>query len=140
MDKSKKSKFGSDNSEAAMAPNIWKPGQSGNPKGGKERKGLPHLKTTLKRLLKQKIEMKSPFTDKIETKEISEWIALNLIGAALQRDVKAISIIFDRIDGPVEKMLKFTQTESDDVADFKKRIRASLEFNPERKDEESVSK
>jgi len=115
-----KPKWNSPATEKALMPYRWKRGQSGNPAGNKRGHTL---KTRLKNLLKQDYEMKCPFSEQMEIKELGEWIAMKLVGKALKEDTKAIEMIFDRTEGPVQKAVKEGNTESEDIAEFKKRIR-----------------
>lgn len=115
-----KPKWNSPVSEKALMAHRWKKGQSGNPKG---RARGTKLKTRLKNILKQEIEMICPFSDQMESKEVGEWLMLKLVGSGLREDIQSIREIMDRVDGPIQKAVQEENTESEDVAEFKKRIR-----------------
>lgn len=66
-------------------PNAWKPGQSGNPRGPKQRS----ITSILKKVLR-------------ENPEIADQVALRLIKESLENDrVEWMRTFLDRHDGPV---------------------------------------
>ncbi len=85
------------NPNAAANLTPWKPGQSGNLKG--KPKGIEHSKTRLTRLLKLTQKMPNPVTGEIEEFTVMEQIDMKLIQKARSGDLKAISLLGDRLEG-----------------------------------------
>ncbi len=66
------------------------------------------LKTLLKKLLNYKLDLEDPLTKEKYNMSVSKAIALKLIKRALEGNLKAVEIIFDRIDGKVAQRTELT--------------------------------
>ncbi len=86
-----------------MVPTKFQPG---NPGGPGRTPGKILLRTVLKRILHQEIDFENPLTKELEKLSINEVIALKLIKRALDGNLRAIELIFDRVDGKVADMLQ----------------------------------
>lgn len=79
-------------------PWLFKPGQSGNPKGGV--KGLVRFHTTLNQLLERKIDFNDVLAkDGKQRMTVLEAICLRLMKEALNGNMRAIEFIIERIEG-----------------------------------------
>jgi hypothetical protein len=74
----------------------WKPGQSGNPKG--RPKGASVVEPLLRKLSLDPNE----YGEGLSAREL----AAKLYEKALEGDMKALSIVLDRVDGPVQQHLE----------------------------------
>ena len=84
----------------------------GNPGGGKKGKRHSQLLSTLLRdALKQKVDIENPLTLEVCRITASEAIMLKLMKRALSGNLKAIEMIFDRIDGKVADQLQLANAE-----------------------------
>lgn len=109
----------------------WKPGQTGNPEG----KNGPQLVPILERMLDKELTMKDPITGKKSKKRICEWLALKLIANAFDSKEKSLAMIFDRIDGAVQKNITIDTSESSAVDAIKQQMRDYLKDNKDDADE-----
>ncbi len=86
-----------------VEPHKWKKGQSGNPAGRKPGK---NLRTVLREMLEEEIEVKiEGQPDKVK-KVFSEVILRRLIKAANDGEGWAIKEIFDRVDGKAQQFIE----------------------------------
>jgi hypothetical protein len=76
---------------------MFKPGQSGNPKG--KPKGIPHSRTRLRRLLELSQDLKNPVTGEVEGFTVMEQIDMKLIQKARNGDLGAMKELLDRLEG-----------------------------------------
>ncbi len=74
----------------------FKKGQSGNPKG---RPKGQSLSTLLRNLLERQLTTKDPVTKRKIRKQIKEHINLRLTSKAIDGDIRAIEVIYDRLEG-----------------------------------------
>lgn len=121
--------------DLAMNPNPdqsglkhFKPGQSGNPKG--RAKGSLNLSTILRRMLEEELEV---VEDGARVKKpVKDILVRKLIRKAIKgEDLKAISEIFDRVDG------KPKQTIDQNVAlNERKSVSELFPFEKDDKDDE----
>lgn len=91
-----------------MPKQLWKPGQSGNPKG--RPKGQLYLGTYLQRALNESITLANG--TKIKA---ADAVVKKAINAALQGDTQMIKLLFDRIDGPPVQKTEVTGAEGSDL-------------------------
>lgn len=77
--------------------NMWKKGQSGNPKGRK--KGIPDVRTQIKELFGKKKRVLDPLTGNHKSQSIQRQVILAQIGRALKGDTKAFNSLIDRLEG-----------------------------------------
>lgn len=106
----------------------FKPGQSGNPKG--RAKGSLNLSTILRRMLEEELEV---VEDGARVKKpVKDILVRKLIRKAIKgEDLKAISEIFDRVDG------KPKQTIDQNVAlNERKSVSELFPFEKDDKDDE----
>ena len=89
-----------------ILPYKYKKGQSGNPKGRPKGSGSVHLTSILSKYLKEKLYIEDELlcdskTGKKVLKRVTaaEVIILRLIKHAICGDMRAINLIFDRIEG-----------------------------------------
>lgn len=76
--------------------NQWKPGQSGYTGG---RRSGPSLTTMLRWAIEAEIKVRRRGRNCWETKTGGQWIVERLFAAAVKGDMRAMTIIFDRLDG-----------------------------------------
>lgn len=84
--------------------NVWKHGQSGNPKGPAP--GYIQAKTVLKKLLAAKGKFENPLTGKEEDMQLGDALHLiQIYKAIIAGDTRAYEAIMDRVDGrPVQTL------------------------------------
>ncbi|KPJ67177.1 MAG: hypothetical protein AMJ43_05860 [Coxiella sp. DG_40] len=82
------------------------PFEKGHKKVGGRKKGTPNMITSLKKFVNKDITYKNPLTNVEEKKSIIEWINLALVAQAIEGNIRAIKVIYDRIDGKVTTELK----------------------------------
>lgn len=102
-------------------PQLFKPGQSGNPKG--RPKGARQLSTILKDALRQIAKSKDgkPLLDPETNEPVTYEVALIkrvIEKAVMKGDYKTIELIFDRIEGKPRQKIDF----SDETADRNSRF------------------
>lgn len=98
--------------------------EKGNKLGGRKKESLS-LKKSLQKILDSNFTKINPFSQEEETKKYYEWVNISLLAAAMNEDVKAITMIYDRIDGKVPTKITL---EGDDSAleAIKQQMRAKL--------------
>ena len=82
------------------------PFKKGHKKVGGRKKGTPNQTTLLKKLIYENFTYKNPLTNVEEKKSIVEWINLILVAQAIEGNMRAIEIIFDRLEGKVTTEFK----------------------------------
>lgn len=105
----------------------WQPGQSGNPKGLK--KGTKQLTTILQKLVDRKIKVRDPFVKskkKIEM-TVGEALNFNLLALGLKGNIKALTLIYDRIEGKAINQMEISGSLSVEI--IKDKIRGYLDNN-----------
>lgn len=90
---------------AWLKPHHFKPGNDGFG-GGANKKGLVTLRTILKKVLDYELDLENPVTTEKYKMSVNEAIALKLVKRALDGNLKAIEMVFDRVDGKVADMLQ----------------------------------
>lgn len=108
-------------------------GQSGNKNGAPKGK---RLTTILNKLIDQNLKAQDPLTRKKVDKTLAEWLCIKLIAAAVKgkSDIKAMKIIFDRIEGKVPDNLNVNT--NDAALEFlKDKIRKSNQSDNEDENE-----
>lgn len=86
-----------------LVPHSFKPG---NPGGPGPKPGTVILRTILKKVLSMEIDLENPLTTEKYKMSVNEAIALKLVKRALDGNLTAISMIFDRVDGKVADLLQ----------------------------------
>jgi len=76
--------------------------QKGN-KAASGKRGRKHLKTILRELVEIQLSRKSPLTNKIEKKTISEHIACSMVSLAIKGNYRMMKEFFDRYYGVIDK-------------------------------------
>lgn len=87
----------------ALKPHMFKAGCSGGP--GKT-PGRALLRTVLRKVLEIELDLDNPVTRETYKMSVSEAIALKLVKRALDGNLRAIELIFDRVEGKVADMLQ----------------------------------
>ena len=82
------------------------PFEKGHKKVGGRKKGTLNQATLLKKFIDKDFTYKNPLTDIEEKKKVSEWINLALVAQAIEGNIRAIKVIYDRIDGKVTTEVK----------------------------------
>lgn len=82
----------------------FKKGKSGNPNGAK--KGVPHSKTRLRRLLELTENLTNPITKEVEGFSVAEQMDLAMIIKARSGDVKAYTAVLDRLEGKPKQTIE----------------------------------
>ena len=72
------------------------------------KKGIPHTKTRLKRILELEEQIKNPVTGKIEGFTIAEQMDLAIIAKARRGDIKAYQALLDRLEGKAQQPVDVT--------------------------------
>ena len=72
-------------------------GVSGNPEGKK--KGVPNIKTVLKRVLQIELLLTNPLTDVEEHTTPMDAIACRLVANAIRGDIASIKEVYERLEG-----------------------------------------
>lgn len=80
--------------------------KKGDPKIGGCKKGSINMSTQLRRLLKAKHTKINKTTGEEETKPLYKWANIALINQILKGNMRAIELLYDRIDGKVATELK----------------------------------
>lgn len=101
----------------------WKPGQSGNPAGKK--KGVPHSKTRLKRLLEITEDLTNPITKEVEGFTVAEQLDLAQIVKAKKGDTRAYNALMDRFEGKPTQVIDMSV--NDELADTRSKIKEFLD-------------
>ena len=83
---------------------LWKPGQSGNPKG--RPKGIKDIRTQIREILKRKMEVTDPIDKKTKKMTIGQQIVTAQVGQALKGNTKAFNALVDRLEGKVTQPLE----------------------------------
>lgn len=108
--KKKKSKKLSKKQMEVLKKNKWKKGQSGNPKGYP--KGLPNLKTMIKRLMEVDlsgsynegiVRLNYEFPEMLEDKRAGNYMIVRLFRLAMEGNVLAIKEMNDRLEGKAKQ-------------------------------------
>lgn len=86
-----------------IRPQLFKPGQSGNPAG--RPKGLLSWRNTIKEAAMREIEMMEKSTGKKITKTLNQIIAEKLVEKARMGDIQAIKEYGDRTDGKAHQSI-----------------------------------
>lgn len=107
-----------------LRPHMFKPGQSGNPKGLP--KGTVQFKTRLLRRLEEQLEFPDFVNNKKKKAEIIDAVVDKLITMALKGNTKALEMIIDRIDGPLKQRLEQTSIHQIDMSQDQIKKIASL--------------
>lgn len=85
-------------------------------KGAHVRNQGVQLKTILKKLLSQQLDLDDPLTKEKYKMSVNKAIALKLIKRALDGNLKAIEMIFERIEGKVAQRTELTGANGGAVA------------------------
>ena len=107
----------------------WKPGQSGNPKGGHKKKGTKTVSTILRETLTRKVTIEED--GRRVTSTLQEVILRQLGNSAARGDLNAIKTLFaltDRYADSAEIELNPANLHPDDraiIADYMARIQAA---------------
>jgi len=80
--------------------------QKGNPGGPGQTLGKVMVRTILKRVLQSEFNFDNPLTLGNYKMSVNEAIALKLVKKALDGNLRAIEMIFERVDGKVADMLQ----------------------------------
>lgn len=76
----------------------WKPGQSGNPKGRP-----PGINLTAR--LREILSREADVPEGSPSKTVADLVVEELVAAAARGDIKALSMLFDRVDGKVAQTI-----------------------------------
>lgn len=85
----------------------FKKGDAGIPCGHKTHKG-PLLRTIIRKVLDTKIDLQDPITREKYNMSINHFIALQLTKRAMEGNLKAISLLYDRLEGRAGNSLEIT--------------------------------
>lgn len=75
---------------------------------GSVKKGIPHSKTRLRRLLELTEQLKNPVTGVVEGFTVAEQLDLQQIIKARKGDTKAYTVIMDRLEGKAPQAVDVT--------------------------------
>lgn len=87
--------------------NTFKKGRPKHPDSGMRGK---RLSTVLKELLQSNIKVKDPLTGQERIMTANERIALGLVHRAIQGNLSAIKIIFERVEGAAQSITELEQS------------------------------
>jgi len=85
---------------------VFKPGQSGNPKGRPP--GIPNAKTRYKRLLELTTKATNPITKETEDFTQLELMDMAIFNKALKGDLASYNTIMDRLEGKPQQSTDLT--------------------------------
>lgn len=86
--------------------NLFKPGQSGNPKG--RPKGIKDIRCQIRDIMTRTTIIKDPITGKEKKVKISQVLINAQISKAIKGDTKAFAAIVDRLEGKPVQQLQHT--------------------------------
>lgn len=98
--------------------------KEGNPGGPGRAPGTTILRTSLKKILAYQIDIENPLTKDLEKITVNEAIALKLVKRALEGNLRAIEMIFDRVDGKIVDMLQLGNMDDKPLA-----LESSLKYD-----------
>lgn len=109
----------------------FKKGKSGNKNGAPKGK---HLSTLIQDFLDSDFKATDPFTKKKENKTLAEWLSTNLIAKAIKGNMKAVQIIFERLEGKVADNLNIKVNDSAQIEAIKAKMYEFEKHNGEEKE------
>ena len=84
---------------------VFKPGESGNPKGRPKGKSLT---TILKEIMDRTIDVTDPISHEISKKTIAEVINLRMVAKAIDGNFWAVKECWDRMEGTARQTMDVT--------------------------------
>lgn len=110
------------NSLKNLKKGMFKKGENGQGKGGNR----PRLTTILEEILEGSVKRINPLTQKKENHQLAVHVTLQIIANALLGKQRSLSMIMDRVDGPVQQQINMTSTDAEKVDRYAEQIEKNL--------------